>query len=277
MAGTRWPPSVAQGVIAPYRATGRMSGSQRKRTGTQIAERGCRKATPGTVRSLRALNGVLEEVSRPPGARKGSPVAAYGTRVPVAPLRVIPAGRTARAPSRQRRACNEQRRRPRSEAAEECDACWFNTRNTRSKSECKHVRVQACPRAGGHTPVGAHCRLWLTFVAVSASKWRRACRRTKQALRQLLRNAAWRRGWRSAHRRLRGRSRPRRSAGSRPWFRPWPAGRSPGGVQSSRRPRQRGHPAQRPRGPGRCAAPRRRRSARRSARSGAVGERKWHR
>ena len=50
MAQTRWPPSVAQGVIAPYRATGRMSGSQRKRTGTQNAATRVPEGNPGTVR-----------------------------------------------------------------------------------------------------------------------------------------------------------------------------------------------------------------------------------
>jgi hypothetical protein len=43
------------------------------RTGTQIAARGCRKATPGTVRSHGEPGQALEEVSRPPGAGETAP------------------------------------------------------------------------------------------------------------------------------------------------------------------------------------------------------------
>ena len=43
------------------------------RTGTQIAARGCRKATLGTVRSHGEPGQALEEVSRPPGAGETAP------------------------------------------------------------------------------------------------------------------------------------------------------------------------------------------------------------
>ena len=43
------------------------------RTGTEIAARGCRKATLGTVRSHGEPGQALEEVSRPPGAGETAP------------------------------------------------------------------------------------------------------------------------------------------------------------------------------------------------------------
>ena len=79
MAGSRCPPSVAQGAIAKLRR-----GVEREAKvwpTPQIAERGCRKATPGTVRSQRAarLSRRPARVSwgrnRPRGCR-------VGTRVP---------------------------------------------------------------------------------------------------------------------------------------------------------------------------------------------------
>ncbi len=79
MARKRWPPSVAQGVIAPYRATGR-SGKPKQRPGTQIAATRVPEGNPGTVRCGEP-QGSQGDPRGSPGLGNQPRVAAYGTRV----------------------------------------------------------------------------------------------------------------------------------------------------------------------------------------------------
>ena len=69
------PPAAAMSSCAVVVLPGQPEHGQaaKARTGTQIAARGCRKATPGTVRSHGEPGQALEEVSRPPGAGETAP------------------------------------------------------------------------------------------------------------------------------------------------------------------------------------------------------------
>jgi hypothetical protein len=117
-------PQAAERLKAAGRCPRGIGAGTKARTGTQIAERGCRKATLRTVRSGAPQQGRSRRPARASwGGAIRPAVAAYGTRVPVAPAldRPGPEGRIARGRK-------GHRGREQAGTAQRCGARWSDPR-----------------------------------------------------------------------------------------------------------------------------------------------------